>query len=81
MITGAFLFYVAIRTVGVASRRPCIAFPAGALGLSGFFRERLTHPHIWSAAILLLVAFLAMRVKPAAPLRRRGLILSVIPLK
>ena len=38
---------------------------AGALGLSAlFFGERLNAAQVWSAAILLFGAFLAMRVKP-----------------
>jgi drug/metabolite transporter (DMT)-like permease len=30
------------------------------------FHERLTHAQLWSAAVLLLGAFLAMQVKPVA---------------
>src|SRR5438270_5457689 len=62
------LYYVAIRKVGVAlSQTLQLICPAGALGLSAiFFGERLTHAQLWSAALLLLGAFLAMRVKPAA---------------
>jgi hypothetical protein len=38
-----------------------------ALGLSAWiYGERLTHAQLWSAGILLLGAFLAMRVKPIA---------------
>ena len=62
------LYYIAIRKVGVAlSQTLQLLCPAGALGLSAlFFGERLTTAQIWSAAILLLGAFLAMRVKTAA---------------
>jgi len=43
------------------------AVPAGALALSVWiFDERLTQMQLYSAAILLLGAFLAMRTKPAA---------------
>jgi drug/metabolite transporter (DMT)-like permease len=62
------LYYVAIRNIGVAlSQTLQLLCPAGALGLSALiFGERLTHAQLWSAAILLLGAFLAMRVKPIA---------------
>ncbi len=62
------LYYVAIRKVGVAlSQTLQLICPAGAMGLSAlFFGERLTQPQVWSAGLLLLGAFLAMRVKPAA---------------
>src|SRR3954462_11420564 len=62
------LYYVAIRKVGVAlSQTLQLLCPVGALGLSAiFFGERLTHAQLWSAALLLFGAFLAMRVKPAA---------------
>jgi drug/metabolite transporter (DMT)-like permease len=62
------LYYVAIRKVGVAlSQTLQLLCPAGALGLSAlFFGERLTTPQVWSAAILLFGAFLAMRVKAQA---------------
>ncbi len=62
------LYYVAIREIGVAlSQTLQLLCPAGALALSALiFGERLTHAQLWSAAILLLGAFLAMRVKPAA---------------
>ena len=62
------LYYVAIRKVGVAlSQTLQLLCPAGALGLSAlFFGERLTHAQIWSAALLLLGAVLAMRVKAPA---------------
>lgn len=60
------LYYVAIRKVGVAlSQTLQLICPAGALGLSAlFFGERLTPAQLWSAGLLLLGAFLAMRVKP-----------------
>jgi drug/metabolite transporter (DMT)-like permease len=62
------LYYVAIREIGVALAQTLqLLCPAGALGLSAWiYGERLTHAQIWSAAILLLGAFLAMRVKPVA---------------
>ncbi|MEA2681275.1 MAG: hypothetical protein QOK03_2997, partial [Candidatus Binataceae bacterium] len=62
------LYYIAIREIGVAlSQTLQLLCPAGALGLSALiFGERLTHAQLWSAAILLLGAFLAMRVKPVA---------------
>lgn len=62
------LYYVAIQRIGVAlSQTLQLLCPAGALGLSALiFGERLTHPQLWSAAVLLFGAFLAMRVKPAA---------------
>jgi drug/metabolite transporter (DMT)-like permease len=62
------LYYVAIRRVGVAlSQTLQLLCPAGALGLSALvFGERLTTAQIWSAAILLFGAFLAMRVKSTA---------------
>jgi drug/metabolite transporter (DMT)-like permease len=61
------LYYIAIREIGVAlSQTLQLLCPAGALGLSALiFGERLTHAQLWSAAILLFGAFLAMRVKPA----------------
>lgn len=63
------LYYVAIREVGVAlSQTLQLLCPIGALGLSALiFHERLTHAQLWSAAILLFGAFLAMRVKPPPP--------------
>ena len=64
------LYYVAIRKVGVAlSQTLQLLCPAGALGLSAlFFGERLTTAQLWSAGLLLLGAFLSMRVKiEAAP--------------
>jgi drug/metabolite transporter (DMT)-like permease len=62
------LYYVAIREIGVAlSQTLQLLCPIGALGLSALiFHERLTHAQLWSAAILLLGAFLAMRTKPPA---------------
>ena len=60
------LYYIAIRELGVAlSQTLQLLCPLLALGLSAWiFGEQLTTPQIWSAAILLLGAFLAMRVKP-----------------
>jgi drug/metabolite transporter (DMT)-like permease len=60
------LYYIAIREIGVAlSQTLQLLCPAGALALSAWiFGERLSHAQIWSAAILLFGAFLAMRVKP-----------------
>jgi drug/metabolite transporter (DMT)-like permease len=62
------LYYVAIREIGVALAQTLqLLCPAGALGLSAWiYGERLTHAQLWSATILLLGAFLAMRVKPVA---------------
>jgi drug/metabolite transporter (DMT)-like permease len=62
------LYYVAIREIGVALAQTLqLLCPAGALGLSAWiYGERLTHAQLWSAAILLLGAFLAVRVKPVA---------------
>jgi drug/metabolite transporter (DMT)-like permease len=62
------LYYIAIRKVGVAlSQMLQLLCPAGALGLSAiFFGERLTPAQVWSAAILLFGAFLAMQVKTTA---------------
>src|SRR6266478_8842507 len=62
------LYYVAIHQIGVALAQTLqLLCPAGAMGLSAWiFHERLTHAQLWSAAILLLGAFLAMRVKPVA---------------
>ena len=62
------LYYVAIREIGVALAQTLqLLCPAGALGLSAWiYGERLTHAQLWSAAILLLGTFLAMRVKPVA---------------
>src|SRR6266480_3455632 len=62
------LYYVAIREIGVALAQTLqLLCPAGALGLSAWmYGERLTRAQLWSAAVLLLGAFLAMRVKPVA---------------
>src|SRR5437763_1441658 len=61
------LYYVAIREIGVALAQSLqLLCPAGAMGLSAWiFGERLTHAQLWSAAVLLVGSFLAMRVKPA----------------
>jgi drug/metabolite transporter (DMT)-like permease len=62
------LYYVAIHQIGVALAQTLqLLCPAGAMGLSAWiFHERLTHMQLWSAATLLVGAFLAMRVKPIA---------------
>src|SRR5882762_1651631 len=62
------LYYVAIREIGVALAQTLqLLCPAGALALSAWiFGERLTHPQLLSATVLLLGAFLAMRTKPIA---------------
>ena len=62
------LYYVAIHEIGVALAQTLqLLCPAIAMALSVWiFHERLTDAQIWSAAILLLGAFLAMRVKPVA---------------
>jgi drug/metabolite transporter (DMT)-like permease len=62
------LYYVAIQEIGVALAQALqLLCPAIAMALSAWiFHERLTHAQLWSAAVLLLGAFLAMRVKPAA---------------
>ena len=62
------LYYVAIHEIGVALAQALqLLCPAIAMALSAWiFHERLTHAQLWSAAVLLLGAFLAMRVKPAA---------------
>ena len=62
------LYYVAIQEIGVALAQTLqLLCPLGALALSAWiFGERLTTAQIWSAAILLFGAFLAMRVKPVA---------------
>jgi len=61
------LYYIAIRELGVAlSQTLQLLCPLAALGLSAWiFGERLTAPQLWSAALLLFGAFLAMRVKPS----------------
>src|SRR2546421_832709 len=62
------LYYVAIREIGVAlSQSLQLLCPAIAIGLSAWiYGERLTNAQLWSAAVLLLGAFLAMRTKPVA---------------
>jgi len=62
------LYYIAIREIGVALAQTLqLLCPVGALLLSAWmFGERLSPPQLWSAAILLLGAFLAMRTKPIA---------------
>jgi drug/metabolite transporter (DMT)-like permease len=62
------LYYVAIQEIGVALAQSLqLLCPLGAVLLSSWiFHERLTVAQIWSAAILLFGAFLAMRVKPVA---------------
>jgi drug/metabolite transporter (DMT)-like permease len=62
------LYYVAIQEIGVALAQTLqLLCPLGALALSAWiFGEHLTTAQIWSSAILLLGAFLAMRVKPTA---------------
>src|SRR5215475_9804195 len=62
------LYYVAIREIGVAlSQSLQLLCPAIAMALSAWlYGERLTHAQLWSAGILLIGAFLAMRTKPVA---------------
>ena len=62
------LYYVAIQEIGVALAQTLqLLCPAIAMALSAWiFHERLTHAQLWSAAVLLLGAFLAMRIKPVA---------------
>jgi drug/metabolite transporter (DMT)-like permease len=62
------LYYIAIREIGVALAQTLqLLCPAGAMGLSAWiYGERLAHAQLWSAGILLLGAFLAMRVRPTA---------------
>ncbi len=62
------LYYVAIHEIGVALAQALqLLCPVTAMALSAWiFHERLTPAQLWSAAVLLLGAFLAMRVKPAA---------------
>jgi drug/metabolite transporter (DMT)-like permease len=62
------LYYIAIHEIGVALAQTLqLLCPIGAMALSAWiFHERLTIAQLWSAAILLLGAFLAMRVKPVA---------------
>ena len=60
------LYYVAIQEIGVALAQTLqLLCPAIAMALSAWiFRERLSQAQLWSAAVLLMGAFLAMRVKP-----------------
>src|SRR5947208_246573 len=62
------LYYVAIHEIGVALAQTLqLLCPAIAMALSAWiYHERLTHAQVWSAGVLLLGAFLAMRVKPVA---------------
>ena len=62
------LYYVAIQEIGVALAQTLqLLCPLGAVVLSAWiFGERLTTAQLWSSAILLFGAFLAMRVKPIA---------------
>ena len=62
------LYYVAIQEIGVALAQTLqLLCPMGALALSAWiFHERLASTQLWSAALLLVGAFLAMRTKPAA---------------
>jgi drug/metabolite transporter (DMT)-like permease len=62
------LYYVAIQEIGVALAQTLqLLCPLGALVLSAWiFGEHLSGAQIWSAAILLFGAFLAIRVKPIA---------------
>ncbi|HJT45340.1 MAG TPA: DMT family transporter [Chthoniobacterales bacterium] len=62
------LYYVAIHEIGVALAQSLqLLCPMGALGLSALiFHERLTHAQLFSAAVLLIGAFLAMQTKPIA---------------
>jgi drug/metabolite transporter (DMT)-like permease len=62
------LYYVAIQELGVALAQTLqLLCPLGAVILSAWiFRERLTLAQVVSAAVLLVGAFLAMRVKPLA---------------
>ncbi|MGZ5023422.1 MAG: DMT family transporter [Chthoniobacterales bacterium] len=60
------LYYIAIRELGVAlSQTLQLLCPLLAIGLSAWiYGEHLTNLQIVSAAVLLIGAFLAMRVKP-----------------
>ena len=62
------LYYVGIHQIGVALAQTLqLLCPAIAMALSAWiYGERLTYAQLWSAGILLLGAFLAMRVKPVA---------------
>ncbi len=60
------LYYIAIREIGVALAQTLqLLCPIGALILSAwYFHEHLATAQLWSAGILLVGAFLAMRVEP-----------------
>jgi drug/metabolite transporter (DMT)-like permease len=62
------LYYIAIREIGVALAQTLqLLCPVGALILSVWiFGEHLVPAQLWSAAVLLLGAFLAMKTKPMA---------------
>jgi len=62
------LYYIAIREIGVAlAQNASTPLPGTRSGsLAWIYGERLTQAQLWSAAILLVGAFLAMRVKPVA---------------
>ncbi len=62
------LYYISIREIGVALAQTLqLLCPVGALALSWWiFGERLNAAQAWSAGILLVGAFLAMRTKPFA---------------
>ena len=62
------LYYIAIREIGVALAQTLqLVCPIGALILSAWiFDERLVPAQLWSAAVLLLGAFWAMKTKPIA---------------
>ena len=62
------LYYIAIREIGVALAQTLqLICPIGAMLLSArIFGERLSAAQLWSAAVLLLGAFLAMKAKPMA---------------
>jgi drug/metabolite transporter (DMT)-like permease len=61
------LYYIAIREIGVALAQTLqLLCPVGALILSAWiFGEHLAPAQLWSATVLLLGAFLAMKTKPA----------------
>lgn len=62
------LYYIAIREIGVALAQTLqLVCPVGALVLSAWiFDERLRPAQLWSAAVLLVGTFLAMKTKPIA---------------
>jgi drug/metabolite transporter (DMT)-like permease len=62
------LYYIAIQEIGVALAQTLqLLCPVIAMALSAWvFHERLTIPQLWSAAVLIVGAFLAMRTKPIA---------------